>query len=122
MFHVSTQNLYEAETRMWEYIRRENDIRSDIQNCMHELKKMMPLDNECRELERILERLENEVYRQSQMAQGLSEIRDLYIHCDDVAAEYGEGCIRWPVSIDISEIMIPEYKGGVIRSAAADSI
>ena len=117
MFRVMTQNLYEAEDRLWQQIRRKDDLRSTVLSVLYEIKRMEPMEEECRELGMILERMDTEVRQLLDMAQALASIREMYTRCDDSAVIHGEDSISYIRNRSISTIELPEYDDRLIRQA-----
>ena len=108
-YTVRTENLREAAHRLRYQSAKQDEMRSRLVSCLKELRQMSPMRTECKQLAAVVERMQEEIDQQRQMADALARIAETYVKAETRVIENGWGCTVIRRRPRLAEVVIPHY-------------
>ena len=115
MKYTINENLIrDAEGKLRYQMHHLEDIRSEVNSCLRELQKMAPMEVECRQLSGVTDNIQEEMYREQQLADALSAIADIYGRTEERVIESAWSSTIYRRKVDLTQVTIPHYESGLI--------
>ena len=115
MFQINIPTIKQTEISAGEEMRECRRIRNDMSDVLDVLRDMSDLSGEANRLAKFIEIYSENICIGEMLTQALTDLRVRYEKADERSVDFAESCPRHYRKVNISDIQIPVYEGGVIR-------
>lgn len=115
MLRINLQKIEEMNSELRKERGRFCKIRDEMEDCIRKIREMSALSDEADHLKAVLDKMDEEICFHSFLEDALSDIWRRYNKTEELLVESAESCPRHYRQVEMTEIIIPVYEGGVIQ-------
>ena len=113
---IRKNEIRNAEVKLRYQMKHLDNLHYEMSSCLKELARMIPMELECRQLSEVMEKMQENIYKEQQLADALITITDIYGSTEERVVERAWGSTLYRSNTDLTQVTVPHYESGLIRA------